>query len=53
MALPDGASELLKAMPDTVLNYARTKADSTNAWDAASPLEQYTLTIPPATRPRT
>lgn len=44
VALPDGASELLKAMPDTVLNYARTKADSTNAWDAASPLEQYTLT---------
>ena len=25
-ALPDDASELLKAMPDSVLNYARTKA---------------------------
>lgn len=25
VALPDGASELLKAMPDSVLNYARTK----------------------------
>lgn len=27
-ALPDDATELLKAMPDSVLNYARTKAEA-------------------------
>lgn len=43
-ALPDGASELLKAMPDTVLNYARTKADASTTWNSTSPLEEYTLT---------
>ncbi|MBT1160481.1 MULTISPECIES: hypothetical protein [Bifidobacterium] len=43
-ALPDGASELLKAMPDTVLNYARTKADTSTTWNSTSPLEEYTLT---------
>ena len=43
-ALPDDASELLKAMPDSVLNYARTKADASTTWNSASPLEEYTLT---------
>jgi hypothetical protein len=43
-ALPDDATELLKAMPDSVLNYARTKADASTTWTAASPLEEYTLT---------
>ena len=43
-ALPDDASELLKAMPDSVLDYARTAADTSTAWGAASPLEEYTLT---------
>ncbi|WP_170114960.1 hypothetical protein [Bifidobacterium callitrichidarum] len=43
-ALPDDATELLKAMPDSVLNYARTKADASTTWSAASPLEEYTLT---------
>ncbi|NEG89658.1 hypothetical protein [Bifidobacterium aerophilum] len=43
-ALPDGASELLKAMPDTVLNYARTKAEASTTWSSTSPLEEYTLT---------
>ncbi|KFI47249.1 hypothetical protein [Bifidobacterium biavatii] len=43
-ALPDNASELLKAMPDSVLNYARTAAAASTTWTAASPLEEYTLT---------
>ena len=43
-ALPDNATELLKAMPDSVLNYARTKAEASATWSAASPLEEYTLT---------
>ena len=43
-ALPDDASELLKAMPDSVLNYARTKAVASTTWNSASPLEGYTLT---------
>lgn len=44
MALPDDASELLKAMPDSVLNFARTKADASTSWSGASPVEEYTLT---------
>ena len=43
-ALPDDASELLKAMPDSVLNFARTKADASTSWSGASPVEEYTLT---------
>ena len=31
-------------MPDTVLNFARTKADASNTWSGASPVEEYTLT---------
>ena len=42
--LPDDASELLKAMPDSVLNFARTKASASASWSAASPVEEYTLT---------
>ncbi|MBT1181553.1 hypothetical protein JS531_06165 [Bifidobacterium sp. CP2] len=42
--LPDGATELLKAMPDSVLNFARTKADASTTWNSATPLEEYTLT---------
>lgn len=44
VALPDDASELLKAMPDSVLNFARTKADASTSWSGASPVEEYTLT---------
>ena len=44
VALPDDASELLKAMPDSVLNFARTKADASTSWRGASPVEEYTLT---------
>ena len=40
VALPDGASELLKAMPDSVLNYARTKADASTTWSSTSPVEE-------------
>ena len=43
-SLPDGASELLKAMPDSVLNYARTKADASTTWSSTSPVEEYALT---------
>lgn len=43
-ALPKDATELLKAMPDSVLNYARTKADASETWKSASPLEEYTVT---------
>lgn len=43
-ALPNDATELLKAMPDSVLNYARTKADPSTAWGSATPLEEYTVT---------
>lgn len=44
VALPKDATELLKAMPDSVLNFARTKADSSETWKSTSPLEEYTLT---------
>lgn len=44
VALPDDASELLKAMPDSVLNFARTKADASTSWSGASPVGEYTLT---------
>ena len=44
VALPDDASELLKAMPDSVLNFARTKAAAGTSWSGASPVEEYTLT---------
>ncbi|KAB8288074.1 hypothetical protein DSM100688_1184 [Bifidobacterium ramosum] len=43
-ALPSDATELLKAMPDSVLNYARTKAEASTSWTTASPLEEYTVT---------
>ena len=43
-ALPDDASELLKAMPGSVLNYARTKADASTTWSSTSPVEEYALT---------
>ncbi|MCI1831651.1 MAG: hypothetical protein LKI88_02590 [Bifidobacterium sp.] len=43
-ALPTNSSDLLKAMPDSVLNFARTEASPSATWTAASPLEEYTLT---------
>lgn len=43
-ALPDDASDLLKAMPDTVANFARTSAKASETWKSSSPTEEYTLT---------
>lgn len=45
VALPDDASELLKAMPDSVLNFARTKAAAGTSWSGASPVEEYTQIV--------
>ncbi|WEV52612.1 hypothetical protein OZX74_02440 [Bifidobacterium sp. ESL0798] len=42
--LPQDATPLLKAMPDTVVNFARTEAAPSANWTSASPLEEYTLT---------
>lgn len=44
VALPEDASELLKAMPDSVLNFARTAAEASANWNGSTPLEEYTLT---------
>lgn len=44
VALPEDATELLKAMPDSVLNFARTAASASTSWGNATPLEEYTLT---------
>lgn len=41
--LPQNASELLKAMPDTVADFARTKADPATEWGSRTPIEEYTL----------
>lgn len=42
--LPQDATPLLKAMPDTVVNFARTEAAPSANWTSATPLEEYTLT---------
>ncbi|BDR52492.1 hypothetical protein KIM372_03990 [Bombiscardovia nodaiensis] len=42
-ALPDNASDLLKATPDTLSSFARVKADKAQDWQASSPLEEYSL----------
>ena len=44
VALPEDATELLKAMPDSVLNFARTAAAASTSWGSSTPLEEYTLT---------
>lgn len=44
VALPEDATELLKAMLDSVLNYARVNAEASTSWSSASPLEEYTVT---------
>lgn len=41
--LADSASELLKAMPDTVGEFARVKADSDSEWSTSTPIEEYNL----------
>ena len=42
-SLPTDASELLKAVPDIVLNYARVKAGPSTQWSSASPIEEYAV----------
>ncbi|AKV55601.1 hypothetical protein BACT_1202 [Bifidobacterium actinocoloniiforme DSM 22766] len=42
--LPQGASDLLKAMPDSVGAFARLNAQAAADWQSASPLEEYQLT---------
>ncbi|MFR0588709.1 MULTISPECIES: hypothetical protein [Bifidobacterium] len=42
--LPTDSTSLLKAMPDSVVNYARTDANPSANWTSASPLEEYTMT---------
>ncbi len=44
VALPEDATELLKAMPDSVLNFARTAAAASTSWGSSTPLEEYTMT---------
>lgn len=41
--LPAGSTRLLKAMPDNVLDFARTQAGPSKIWLVAAPLEEYTL----------
>ncbi|MCH4159233.1 MAG: hypothetical protein LKF35_03840 [Bifidobacterium minimum] len=43
-ALPTDSTTLLKAMPESVLNFARTEASPSASWTSSSPLEEYTLT---------
>ncbi|MEK0306227.1 hypothetical protein [Bifidobacterium favimelis] len=42
--LPQDATDLLKSMPDTVGDFARTKADPAREWAANTPIEEYDLT---------
>ena len=41
--LPENSSELLKAMPDAVSDFARTKAEAATDWGTRVPVEEYTL----------
>lgn len=41
VALPQDATELLSAMPDSVLNYARISAGTSDEWKSSSPIEEY------------
>lgn len=42
--LPEDATDLLKTMPDTSLNYARKGVTESQNWVDSSPLEEYTVT---------
>lgn len=44
VALPENATDLMKSLPDSVLNFARTKVETTTEWQDMSPLEEYTVT---------
>ncbi|BDR55115.1 hypothetical protein KIMH_12260 [Bombiscardovia apis] len=41
--LPANATDLLKAMPDSVGAFARVKADAATDWAASAPIEEYTI----------
>lgn len=41
--LPGNASALLKAMPDSVLNFARMDVVASEDWRSSKPLEEYTV----------
>ncbi|KAA8829295.1 hypothetical protein [Bifidobacterium tissieri] len=43
-ALPTDATDLLKAAPDSVTNYARTGAEAAQDWASANPVEEYKVT---------
>ena len=43
-ALPDDASELVKALPESVLTYARMDVAATQDWASAKPVEEYQVT---------
>lgn len=43
-ALPSDASQLVKTMPDHVSDYVRKEVKETDAWNAAHPIETYTIT---------
>lgn len=43
-ALPDGASELVKALPDSVLTYARMDVAGSQDWIESKPIEEYLVT---------
>lgn len=44
VALPDDATDLMKALPDSVLNFARINVQVDTTWSSASPLEEYVAT---------
>lgn len=41
--LPQGATDLMKAMPDTVGSHVRINLESAGDWTASSPLEEYSM----------
>lgn len=42
-ALPEDASQLVKALPDHVSNYVRESVESTDVWKSSSPVEAYSV----------
>lgn len=44
VALPTDATDLMKALPDSVLNFARTNVEKSTEWSDMSPIESYKVT---------
>ncbi|MBW3087633.1 hypothetical protein KIH77_02605 [Bifidobacterium sp. 82T24] len=42
-ALPKDATDLVKALPDSVTDYARTGVKETKDWQSAKPIEEYAV----------